>query len=622
MYRLYRFSFHRPLLALSLGLVAQSTYAALQPMAEAPLASGTELHCHFNRDASTDCTTTYHYTILKPNGREMLSRIDFDYSEGDTFEVISAQSTQPGAKPVALGAAQIDTRTAPNPDQGFKRDKQTSLAFPNLRVGTQIRYTVREHHPAKPLMTQFHYALKFGPSAARRDRFKARFTAERPIQWRSELFDDFKVTPSANGKTLDVVQKAPVYLNYINESSSAALLRIPRLEVGSALDRQAYFGDFAQRYNQILDASLPAQSAAAVVAARGLAPAEQVAALMQHINDHYRYLGDWRATERGYVPFNLEEIEQHGYGDCKDLAILLTAMLKASGIKAETAWVSRGDVAESLLIPGTLAPNHAIVRAEVNDQVWWLDPTNPVFAPGQVMPDIQDHWVLVNDAQGQVREEHIPLERPETTLLLDKKVHLDKQGNGATQATITFSRLPLMQLSVADRQQGATATDQNICANFGNEISDCHITREPTAFVVHDGYTVKATLNDQRALEKLANDYVYTDPSLKDRWDGFINYRRHGQQADLDLGNPETHDYTITLTGGQMEKAIPGCQVRSPWYDMDLSGTRKDGELRYQYRLSQKKRWLTHDEVASEAFGKMIEDARSCAEQVHQVVKL
>ncbi|CRM87034.1 Transglutaminase-like superfamily protein [Pseudomonas sp. 22 E 5] len=619
---MYRFSFHRPLIAISLGLVAPGVFAALQPLAEAPLASDTELHCHFNRDASTDCTTTYRYTILKPSGREMLSRIDFDYSEGDTFEVISAQSTQPGAKPVALDATQIDTRTAPNPDQGFSRNKQTSLAFPNLRVGTQIRYTVREHHAAKPLMTQFHYVLKFGASPARRDRFKARFTAERPIQWRSELFEGFSVTPSQNGKTLDVVQKAPTYLNYINEASNAALLRIPRIEIGSALERQAYFGAFAQRYNQILGANLPPQGAAAVVAVRGLAPAEQVAALMQHINDHYRYLGDWRATERGYVPFNLAEIEQHGYGDCKDLAILLTALLKASGIKAETAWVSRGDVVESLLIPGTQAPNHAIVRAEVDGQVWWLDPTNPVFAPGQVMPDIQDRWVLVNDAQGQVREEHIPLERPETTLRLDKQVHYDKQGDGATQATITFSRLPLMQLSVADRQQGSTATDQDICANFGNEISDCQITRPATGFVVHDGYTVTAKMNDQHALEKLANDYVYSDESLKGRWDGFINYRRQGQQAELDLGNPQTHDYSITLSGGRMEKTIPGCQVRSPWYDLDLQGSQENGGLRYHYRLSQKVRWLSRDEIVSKAFGKMIEDARACAEQVHQVVKL
>ncbi|WP_256345106.1 DUF3857 domain-containing protein, partial [Pseudomonas sp. F1002] len=318
-----RFSFYRPLICISWGLASHSALAALQPMAEAPLASDTELHCHFNRDASVDCTTRFHYTILKPSGREMLSRIDFSYQEEDGFELIKAESTQPGGKPVPLDPTQIDTRTAPNPDQGFSREKQTSLAFPNLRVGTQIRYTVREHHPAKPLMTEFYYALQFGPNAARRDHFKARFTAERPIEWRSELMEGFSITPSANRKTLDVVQKAPTYLSYINESANAYIRHAPRIEVGSSLDRQQYFGGFAERYNQILGAKLPPQGAAAVAAVRGLPPAQQVAGLMQHINDHYRYLGDWRASDRGYVPFSLAEIEQHGYGDCKDLSTLL-----------------------------------------------------------------------------------------------------------------------------------------------------------------------------------------------------------------------------------------------------------------------------------------------------------
>lgn len=619
---MHRSSFYRPLICASLGFVSHAVCAALQPMTEAPLASDTELHCHFNRDASTDCTTTYRYTILKPSGREMLSRIDFNYAEADAFEVLHAEFTPPGGKPQPLGEAQIDTRTAPNPDQGFSREKQTSLAFPNLRVGTRIRYTVREHYAAKPLMTEFHHALQFGPSAARRDRFKARFSAERPIQWRSELMDDFSVTLAANRKTLDIEQKAPIYLNYINESSKAYIRLIPRIEVGSTLDVQQYFGGFAQRYNQILTASLPPESAAAVTAVKGLPAAQQVAGLMQHINDHYRYLGDWRASDRGYVPFNLEEIEQHGYGDCKDLAILLTAMLKASGIKAETAWVSRGDVVEALLIPGTNAPNHAIVRAEVAGQVWWLDPTNPVFAPGQTLPDIQDRWVLVNNAKGEVREEHIPLQRPATSIRLDKQVHYDKHGNAATRATVTFSHLPLMQLSVADRGQGATATDQNICDNFGREISDCQVSRPATAFVLPDAYTVKVSMTDLSALEKLANGYVYTDQSLKEKWDEVINYRRNGQLADLYLGNPETLDYSFTLTGGKMHKPVQGCRVRSPWYDLELDGEPLDDGLRYHYRLTQKVRWLSHDDIVSAPFEKMINDARACGEQVHQVVQL
>lgn len=619
---MHRFSFYRPLFCVSLVFFSQALPAALQPMAEAPLASETELHCHFNRDASTDCTTTYRYTILKPSGREMLSRIDFNYAETDGFEVLRAEFTQPGGAPQPLDAAQIDTRTAPNPDQGFSREKQTSLAFPNLRVGTRIRYTVREHYAAKPLMSEFHYALQFGPSAARRDRFNARFSAERPIQWRSELLDGFTVTPSADRKTLHIEQKAPTYVNYINESSKAFIRRVPRIEVGSSLDVQQYFGGFAQRYNQILAARLPAESAAAVAAVQGLPPAQQVAGLMQQINDRYRYLGDWRASDRGYLPFTLEEIEQHGYGDCKDLAILLSAMLKASGIKAETAWVSRGDVAQALLIPGTSAPNHAIVRAEVAGQVWWLDPTNPVFAPGQTLPDIQDRWALVIDAQGQVREAHIPLQRPATSIRLDKQVHYGQHGNAATRATLTFSQLPLMQLSVADREQGTTATDQDICANFGKEIIDCQVSRAATGFVVPDTYTVHASMTDVRALEKLADGYVYSDQALQERWDELVFYRRNGQLADLDLGNPETLEYRFTLTGGKLKKPLQGCRVSSPWYDLELAGEPIGDGLRYHYRLTQKVRWLSHDEIVSAPFANMLDAARTCGEQVHQVVEL
>ncbi|MDF5988166.1 hypothetical protein P4131_30150 [Pseudomonas aeruginosa] len=74
----------------------------------------------------------------------------------------------------------------------------------------------------------------------------------------------------------------------------------------------------------------------------------------------------------------------------------------------------RRDVVWDLLVPGMYAPNHAIVRAEVDGETWWLDPTNPVFAPGRTMPDIQQRWALVLGADGKVRRDEIPWKRPAT----------------------------------------------------------------------------------------------------------------------------------------------------------------------------------------------------------------
>ena len=380
---MHRFTFSKSLICATLGIVSLPSFAALQPASEAALAGETAKTCHFNKDTSSDCTTTYRYTILTNNGREMLSRIDFSFPETDQLEIIDAQSTQPGAKPVALAPSQIDTRMAPNPDQGFLRARQTSIAFPNLRIGTQLTYTVREHTVAKPLMDHFHYLMLFGPSAARSDIFKSTFTAEQPIVWRSELMEDFTFTPSADSKTLVIEQQKPRFVNYINEAGNAYIRQLPRVEIGSSGQVQDHFGNLARRYNEIATARLPASAAKTVSGLKGLPPAQQVSGLMQYIHDQYRYMGDWRATDRGYVPFTLSEIEERGYGDCKDLSVLLTAMLQASGIKAETAWVSRGTNPMGLLLPGTSSANHAIVRAEVNGQVWWLDPTNPVFLPGR-----------------------------------------------------------------------------------------------------------------------------------------------------------------------------------------------------------------------------------------------
>ena len=619
---MHRFTFSKSLICATLGIVSLPSFAAMQPASEAALAGETAKTCHFNKDTSSDCTTTYRYTILTNNGREMLSRIDFSFPETDRLEIVDAQSTQPGSKPVALAPSQIDTRMAPNPDQGFLRARQTSIAFPNLRIGTRITYTVREHTVAKPLLEHFHYPMMFGPAPVRSDSFKSTFTAEQPIVWRSELMEDFTFTPSADNKTLVIEQKKPRFVNYINEAGNAFIRQIPRVEIASSSQVQDHFGKLAVRYNQILAASLPASAAKTVAGLKGLPPAERAAGVMQYIHDQYRYMGDWRATNRGYVPFTLKEIEERGYGDCKDLSVLLTAMLQASGIEAQTAWVSRGSNPQDLLLPGTGAANHAIVKAHVNSQVWWLDPTNPVFMPGRSMPDIQNRWALVIDADGKVRQEHIPEEQPSLSMGVKKFEHFNRDGQARTTAEVEMGQMTLMQLSYADTDSGVSATDLNLCNHFGKEISDCKINRDKTGFVVPERYKVQATLTNLRAVENLSGQHVYKPAFISERWDSLMNYRRTGQLADLYMADPETVTYDITLSGAKVGNEIKTCKVNSPWFDMELSSKRNKDEYRYLYSMTQKHSWLSHDEIMSAPFEAMLRQARACNENMQQVVQL
>lgn len=91
-----------------------------------------------------------------------------------------------------------------------------------------------------------------------------------------------------------------------------------------------------------------------------------------------------------------------------------------------------------LLVPGMYAPNHAIVRAEVDGKTWWLDPTNPVFAPGRIMPDIQQRWALVLGADGKVRRDEIPLEAPGDTLRVTRSEHYTHDGEAGSSRAWSF----------------------------------------------------------------------------------------------------------------------------------------------------------------------------------------
>ncbi|KND54425.1 hypothetical protein BPUN_4770 [Candidatus Paraburkholderia kirkii] len=335
---------------------------------------------------------------------------------------------------------------------------------------------------------------------------------------------EFTIASSADARTLTLDLKAPRFVNYVDEPDSGDIRRYPRIVLGSSLDLQDNVGAFAKRYNDILAAPLPARASAAVAKARRLAPPQRVVALMRYLNENFRYLSDWRASERDLVPFSLAEIERHGYGDCKDLSTLLTAMLRAAGVKAEPVWVRR-----DAFTPAALAPTiYAIVRAEVDVAVWWLDPTNPVFAPGMVMPDVQDRWAWVLGADGRVRQDLIPLEAPRAALDAKLRQRFADGEKGSIDGTLALGGHMLMDLSVSDRNEGKSSGDRAICSLIATEPGQCNVERRATSFLVPEQYAVKAHITDLRALDRNAGKFEFARPDFATLWDAFARYKRNG----------------------------------------------------------------------------------------------
>lgn len=78
----------------------------------------------------------------------------------------------------------------------------------------------------------------------------------------------------------------------------------------------------------------------------------------------------------GYTPNPVEQIWRSRTGDCKDASVLLVAILRALGVKADPALVNTWNGwARQEELPSLVASDHCIVRAEVGGQAFWLDPT-------------------------------------------------------------------------------------------------------------------------------------------------------------------------------------------------------------------------------------------------------
>jgi tetratricopeptide (TPR) repeat protein/transglutaminase-like putative cysteine protease len=132
---------------------------------------------------------------------------------------------------------------------------------------------------------------------------------------------------------------------------------------------------------QIKDASLAAEVKEAVGAATERR--EVIARILASIQKNVRYAGV-ETGEGSMVPRAPREVLAHKYGDCKDKATLLVAMLRVAGIPAHVALLRSGsdlDVAADL--PGLGEFNHAIVAVD-GDPLLWIDPTDEFARAGEL----------------------------------------------------------------------------------------------------------------------------------------------------------------------------------------------------------------------------------------------
>ena len=119
-----------------------------------------------------------------------------------------------------------------------------------------------------------------------------------------------------------------------------------------------------------------------------------VAAALALVNENVRYTG-LELGQAALVPWTPAETWQRKYGDCKDKATLLVALLRGAGLAADVALLDSGthlDIDPKL--PGMGYFDHAIVAVGGGPRIW-IDATSELARAGQLPRGDRDRWALL-----------------------------------------------------------------------------------------------------------------------------------------------------------------------------------------------------------------------------------
>ncbi len=123
-------------------------------------------------------------------------------------------------------------------------------------------------------------------------------------------------------------------------------------------------------------------------------PREKIRAIYNFCAEEIRYVAV-AYGDAGYEPHQAAEIFANKYGDCKDQAILLIAMLQEAGIEAYPVLISTWDSITTQTDMPALLFNHAIAALPLDGTLVFMDPTDSVVSFGDLPVMDQGRSTLV-----------------------------------------------------------------------------------------------------------------------------------------------------------------------------------------------------------------------------------
>jgi hypothetical protein len=453
-------------------------------------------------DRTAEKIETRRIKVLAAGAVQAVGQQTVTYVEGmQTVDILEAYTEKADGRRIAVEPDRIMTRDAATGSMFHLRDQKVrTVIFPDVAVGDTIVLTTRRNIASSNFPRHYYDQFLFARSFS---------LAESVVRVIAPKELALKVAVLGEGLTHETADEAETVRHVITYrplprlqaevGATAAADRDPRIFITTFKNyeeqAESYWAEAGPRIGASEEIAALAETITKDITDRRA----QAQAIDSWVKRNIRYVAIYLGTGR-VVPYPAPEVLKHRYGDCKDHATLMSALLAAKGIRSEHVLINSG-LSYALPEPAVMLYfNHVILY--LPEFGLYDDPTVSHAPFGVLSQGTYDKPVVHVSANGAYRARTPTMRADDHTSLNRNRLAIDADGTvtgESEQISTGVFASGLRAAAAAMESNGLEASVEQRLRALGTpgkgrfEITS--LSGLPSTYAVKSRYTLSQRLN-------------------------------------------------------------------------------------------------------------------------------
>ena len=374
---------------------------------------------------------TEQITFLTPDASKYMSSYGFYHS--DFQQVIAYEAFTRTADDKKLKVTEFKTKSSKEDFVFYDDSKETTFDFPSIEEGAIGNLHVSRLNTNPYLLSPFYFArgipvlnselsIVFPKDMIIRYRLFGLDTSQISVQQESSRKTNTYRFNYKNCAAIPRYQDAPnsswfaahviFYIDSYKDEQGNTIRMLSNLD-----DLYTMSYGYLKNINTVIPEEI--QKIVDSITNKTSYPETKARKIYSWVQQHIKYVAFEQGME-GFVPRDAKVVCSRRFGDCKDMASILTEMMRAAGIQAYFTWIGTRDrpyAFTQLNLP--LVSDHMICTIRLNDRYIFLDGTDPTCIFGYPTSMIQDKEALISISEKQYKVLRVPIMEKTQNIIID-----------------------------------------------------------------------------------------------------------------------------------------------------------------------------------------------------------